>query len=319
MSRARSFTTNPLLFGSETDGNRAIVCDGLHPARVAVVSSTAVEIAQYFLEPHTVDEGIGAGFERDDLDRACEAAVLVPIDAPGYAASRMWEDRGWSRAAFLQMSQVDVEAAELSEERPSPPPWRPTAVRHVALPSVDITEPISLDALVRRRSVRSFGHTPMGLQALSEILLRVGCPPSWLRVFLVVQDVDGLDHGVYRYEPVGHRLDLIRAGFDHSEALAAVNFQPWVAGSGACAFLVAQWDLCSSLHPGSRGYIDLLIQVGAYAQKMLESVYQVGAGAWGTPAVAESAARKLLSVERRGIDALYAIKFGPVPAAPRSH
>jgi Nitroreductase family len=301
MSAESTLTTNPLLFGH------------MHGAKVEA-SSIAVEIAQYFLEPHTAEEAITAGFGPDELEIARKVGLVVPIDSSSYQAARLWEDRGWSRAAFLMQSALDREAAG-PDHPPQPDRWLPTALRRVSLPSVDVTAPVSLDALVRRRTQRSFADQPMDLDSFSEVLLRVGCPSSWLHVFVVAQHVERLDQGVYRYEAANHRLDFVQAFADEADILAAVNFQPWVGGAGACAFLVVQWDRYSSQHAGSRAYIDLLIQVGQVAQDLLHAVYHVGAGAWGTPALHETASRQLLGIERSGIDALYAVKFGPVPTA----
>jgi Nitroreductase family len=301
MSADTTLMTNPLLFGHASG-----------PDDIEV-SSITVEIAQYFLEPHTAEEAVTAGFEPDEVEMARKVGLVVPTDSSSYLAARLWEDRGWSRAAFLMQSSVDVEPA-IPDHRRQPDPWRPAALGQVFLPSVDITAPDSLDALVRRRTRRSFADQPLDLDRFSEVLLRVASSRSWLHVFVVVQHVDGLDRGVYRYEPADHRLDHVRADADDADILAAVNFQPWVGGSGACAFLVVHWDLYSSQHPGSRAYIDVLIQVGELAQALLHAVYHVGAGAWGTPALHETASRNLLGIERPGIDALYAIKFGPVPA-----
>jgi hypothetical protein len=155
----------------------------------------------------------------------------------------------------------------------------------------------------------------MDVNVLSGILLRLEPTPSWLHVLLAVQDVDGVDRGVYRHEPSDHRLHLLRAGFDDEELLAAVNHQPWVGGSGACAFLVVQWERAYAGQRRSRAYVDVLIEIGEVAQTLLHAVYHDGAGAWGTPALHETASRRLMGVDRPGIDALYAVKFGPVPAA----
>jgi nitroreductase family protein len=299
MTADTSFTVNPLAFGYAADAGG--------------VTGSAVEIAEFFLEPHTVEEGIAAGFAPAEIECACSTGVVVPTGSSYFRAARLWEDRGWSRAAFLMQSQLHRDPAVPVQETP-PDAWRPAAISQISLPAVDISAPASLDALVRRRTCRSFADRPLGLEAFSEVLLRVGGAPSWLDVFVVIQRVGGIDQGVYRYEPADHRLDLARATADEAGVLAAVNFQPWVAGSGACAFLVVQWGRYSALHPGSRAYIDLLIQVGELAQEFLHAVYHVRAGAWGTPALHETASRKLLGIEQPGIDALYAIKFGPVPA-----
>jgi hypothetical protein len=301
MNRSPTLTTNPSLFAYGEDG----------------VTVSVVEVAEFFLEPHTIEEAIAAGFESDELEMARKVGLVVPTDTPSYQVARLWEDRGWSRAAFLMRSALHRGPADL-DQRPQPDAWSPTVLGQVSLPRVDVTAPVSLDALVHRRTRRAFANEPMRLEAFSEVLLRVGGAPSWLDAFVVVQDVDGLDQAVYRYEPADHLLELVGASPDEADLLAAVNSQPWVKGSGACAFLVVQWNPCSALHPGSRAYVDVLIRVGELAQEMLHAVYHVGAGAWGTPALHETASRKLLGIDEPGIDALYAVKFGPVPNGERA-
>jgi hypothetical protein len=305
MSTGRLFTTNPLLIG-----------DARGAGDVAL-SAAVVEIAQHFLEPCTEAEAIATGFAPGDLDMARKTGLVVPADSTSYHAARLWEDRGWSRAAFLMQTGRGPDPVE-PRGRPDAASWHPTSLRQIALPPVDITSPVSLDALVRRRTQRSFADRPMGLDALAEVLLRQGRGPSWLHIFVVAQHVDGLDRGVYRYEPADHRLDLVRVGLDDTEALAAVNLQPWVTGSGACAFLVVQWECAYASDHRSRAYIDVLVEIGELAQEMLHAVYHVGAAAWGTPAVHETASRALLGIDEPGIDALYAVKFGPAPTNERA-
>src|SRR5437016_3634970 len=111
-----TLTTNPHLFGHARGPEDF------------EVSAITVEIAQYFLEPHTAEEAIAAGFKPDELDMARKVRLVVPTESSSYRTARLWEDRGWSRAAFLMQSAFDRDPVD-PEEASRPDSWRPAALR----------------------------------------------------------------------------------------------------------------------------------------------------------------------------------------------
>jgi len=98
----------------------------------------------------------------------------------------------------------------------------------VSLPDPVLDGSLSLEqALLQRRSVRSYADRPLTLELVSQLLwsaqgitdarrgLRTA--PSAgatypLELLLVVGDVEGLDAGIYRYKPRDHVLTSIRSG-----------------------------------------------------------------------------------------------------------
>lgn len=82
------------------------------------------------------------------------------------------------------------------------------------------------EALTLRRSVRSYTDEPLTVSEVSQLLWAAQgvtnergfrTAPSAgatfpLEMFLVVNNVDGLEKGLYHYHPDGHQLDFIRGG-----------------------------------------------------------------------------------------------------------
>ena len=105
---------------------------------------------------------------------------------------------------------------------------RDAVSEQVSLPDPVLEGSLSLEqALLQRRSVRSYADRPLTLQAVSQLLwsaqgitdarrgLRTA--PSAgatypLELLLVVGRVEGMEAGVYRYQPADHVLTSIRSG-----------------------------------------------------------------------------------------------------------
>lgn len=107
------------------------------------------------------------------------------------------------------------------------------------------------EALDRRRSIRNYADAPLTLTELSQLLWAaygVNKPvpggPEFLRgglktapsagalypleLYAVVGEVDGLEAGVYRYQPEDHRLVLISRGDHRADLADAALGQPWI-------------------------------------------------------------------------------------------
>jgi SagB-type dehydrogenase family enzyme len=124
----------------------------------------------------------------------------------------------------------------------------------IPLPEPRRTSRVSVEsALGERRSVREFKDEALSLEDLSQLLWAaqgVTAPdggraaPSAgatypLEVDAVVGRVTGLEAGVYRYRPGGHRVALVVEG-DRRKALArAALDQDWMASAPVCIALAA--------------------------------------------------------------------------------
>ena len=316
----------------------------------------ALDICHFFLQPRSLEEALGRGFGSDEIEAAIYSGILVGSDHPGLPAVSLWEERGWSRAAYLVFSQQNLEFADdtpahsessLSEltavrrervreylaERPYPPRrWSARGPIVSLPPAVDIAP--SIDALFRRRSVRRFDTEPIALDTFANILhtstrnvrgadrsmanedpyYLLNAFYSWLDIRVVVQGVKGLARGVYQYHSGEHVLYPAGTAPTDADIANCIQGQMWIQGAGFCVFIVVDWERYMYLFRYSRAYINLLIQVGEFAQELLQASYAVGLGGWLTPAVDETIAGSMLALDDEREDAMYFIKIGP-PAA----
>lgn len=151
-------------------------------------------------------------------------------------------------------------------------PRRPSAdtATGIALPDPTREGTTSVEAAIaNRRSRREFSDDPMTLAEVGQLLWaaqgitarRSGfrAAPSAgatypLEVYLLTGDpgVEGLDRGVYRYDPAAHRLERVRSG-DHRAGLrAAALDQEWV-GAGAVDIVITAIDERTTGRYGDRG------------------------------------------------------------------
>lgn len=121
---------------------------------------------------------------------------------------------------------------------------RDAVSEQVSLPDPVLEGSLSLEqALLQRRSVRSYADRPLTLQAVSQLLwsaqgitdarrgLRTA--PSAgatypLELLLVVGRVEGMEAGVYRYQPADHVLTSIRSGDVRPELVEAALGQTFI-------------------------------------------------------------------------------------------
>jgi SagB-type dehydrogenase family enzyme len=119
-----------------------------------------------------------------------------------------------------------------------------SGARRVALPAPRLVGALSVEAaLARRRSVRAYAPTPSSLAEISQLLWSAQgvthakgfrTAPSAgalypLELYLVVGSAQGLEAGVYRYDPSQHVLHRGLAGDRRPELAAAALEQNWIA------------------------------------------------------------------------------------------
>jgi SagB-type dehydrogenase family enzyme len=151
----------------------------------------------------------------------------------------------------------------------------------LGLPQPRIGGRISVEQAMReRRSVRQFLPAAVTLTEVSQLLWAAQgvtgssgqrTAPSAgalypLTVYLAAGRVAGLEPGVYRYEPVRHRL--FRTGWrDRRAEISAAANQRWV-GQAAAVLVIAANPTRSAARYGVRGERYALIEVGHAAQNV---------------------------------------------------
>lgn len=136
-------------------------------------------------------------------------------------------------------------------------------------------------ALGQRRSVRSYGETPLALADIGQILWaaqgitssqnRRTAPSAGalypLELYLVSGRVSGLSSGIYRYSPRDHDLTMIAPGDVHAQLTTASWSQNWIRAAPAIV-VVAAIPARTAVRYGDRTSRYVAMEVGAVVQNI---------------------------------------------------
>ena len=117
-----------------------------------------------------------------------------------------------------------------------------------------------------------------------------------LELYLVAHSVEGLEPGLYHYEPDTHRLRRRRAG-DLRDPLQRMCVGQHRAGSGAATWVItAVWERYMWRYPQPSAYRTLMINTGELAQKLLVYSTALGLSTFITPAFDDEYADEVLGL-----------------------
>jgi SagB-type dehydrogenase family enzyme len=216
---------------------------------------------------------------------------------------------------------------------PGPPlelPPDPRA-RIISLPlpeSLDIP-PIDLRAAIERRhSVRSYLHEPIALEELSFLLWCTQgvkqvhrdlatfrtVPSAGARhafeTFLLVNDVEELGPGLYRYLALTHRLQQVDTDPTVSHRITSACFdQQFILRSGA-AFLWTAVPYRMTYRYGERGYRDLHLDAGHVCQNLYLAAEAVDCGVCAIAAFDDDVLNGILGINGSDQFVIYCATVG---------
>lgn len=173
---------------------------------------------------------------------------------------------------------------------PKPPPGKSAAA------AMDVHTAIS-----HRRSVRRYSQQPVPLAALSSILAGMAQPPQLsdaIRVDLVVNRVEGLAPGIYRYLPQHALLPVAKGDFAARAQQAALSQD--VIGDAA-AVLVLSADTRRTLAHGARGYRHAFLEAGLVGERWLLGAVAHGMAACPVGAFYDDEAAALVAAKGRWV------------------
>jgi SagB-type dehydrogenase family enzyme len=152
----------------------------------------------------------------------------------------------------------------------------------IALPAPQTSGGKPLQQLLQqRRSVREYKNTTLTLSQLGQLLWAAQgiTHPQGLRtapsagalypleMYLVANNVETLDPGVYRYQPQRHQLNLHREG-DFSKALARAAYaQSWLRQAAVVFVITANYEK-TTVKYSKRGERYVHIEVGHAAENL---------------------------------------------------
>lgn len=181
----------------------------------------------------------------------------------------------------------------------------------VKLPNPETAGAVSVEeAIMRRRSIRSYTDEPLSLQDISQLMWaaqgitdpqrRFRAAPSAgatypLEVYVVVGTVGvtGLASGVYRYDPFDHSLENILEGDLRSSLADAALGQRWVREAPVNIVIAAIYERTTGRY-GERGIRYVHMEAGHVAQNLYLQATARGLGMVVVGAFEDDRVQKLL-------------------------
>lgn len=170
----------------------------------------------------------------------------------------------------------------------------------------------SLEAVLdERRSIRDLSAAELSLQQISQLLwaaqgithargLRTA--PSAgalypLELYLLVAKVEGLEAGIYHYQPRSHTLTLITKGDKRTRLAASAYGQMWIKDSAAVLVIAAEYER-TKVKYGERAIRYVHIEVGHAAQNVYLQATALGLGTTFVGAFLDSGVAAVMDLDR---------------------
>ncbi len=180
----------------------------------------------------------------------------------------------------------------------------------IELPQPQVAGNVSVEeALKSRRSVRSFRAAALRLDEVSQLLWaaqgtsshRLRTAPSAgalypLDVYLVAGRVDGLEAGVYRYDPRKHALHSLTKGDLRKKLSRAALDQEWVREGALALVFSAVYEKTTTKY-GSRGKRYVHMETGHAMQNVYLQAEALGLGTVTIGAFTDNSVKELLRLD----------------------
>ncbi|SKB70963.1 SagB-type dehydrogenase domain-containing protein [Alkalitalea saponilacus] len=194
----------------------------------------------------------------------------------------------------------------------------------IELPNPVTDGEVSLErTLSLRRSVRNYSDPPLNLKEIGQMLWaaqgvtenRRGfrTAPSAgaafpLNVYIMVNDVEGLNAGIYLYHPAGHQLEFKKTGELSSDLAGAALGQSMFEEASAIFIIGAVFENTTQRY-GERGIRYVYNEVGHAAQNLLLQAVALDVGAVVVGAFNDEAVNSLLELPE-GESVIYLLPAG---------
>ena len=229
----------------------------------------------------------------------CSALLLILASACGASADNPKTD--WR--AFHETTLIKTPGASLSLKDTSAEIGLPTA------PDLEIS---LSSAIKNRRSRRDLSEEKITLSELSALLYyaigitgefnghALRATPSAGALYptelvVAVHAVEGLEPGLYRYDPERHCLSFYKKG-DTRPALPVIALGQAHAGMGACAVIITSRVKRSTGKYGQRGFRYALLDAGAACENLYLAAEALGLGTVAMGAFGDEALADLLGL-----------------------
>jgi SagB-type dehydrogenase family enzyme len=185
--------------------------------------------------------------------------------------------------------------------------------KRIALPKPD-HEGLSVEsAIQKRRSVRNYSGESMTLTELAQLLfaaqgitgrmygegLRAAPSAGALypfEIYVVGNNVAGLDKGIYHYAVREHQLELVKAG-DFTDDITEAAFEQEMLGEADVSFVLAAVINRARHKYGERGFRYIYMEAGHISQNIYLQASSLGLGSVAVGAFLDDEVSKLIGVD----------------------
>ncbi|MEA3459135.1 MAG: SagB/ThcOx family dehydrogenase [Chloroflexota bacterium] len=193
----------------------------------------------------------------------------------------------------------------------------------IKLPQPRYDSDVSIEeTLLKRRSVRDYTGELLTLEEVSQLLWAAqGITADWggrtapsagatypLETYLVVGDVEGLEEGVYKYNPHRHELCKVLDGDKRVELARAALEQDWVKEGAVDIVLTAVYER-TTVRYGQRGTRYVHMEAGHAAQNVYLQAVALNLGTVVVGAFYDDQVKKVLRLPKEE-HPLYIIPVG---------
>ncbi|MHA1576479.1 MAG: SagB/ThcOx family dehydrogenase [Candidatus Thorarchaeota archaeon] len=188
-----------------------------------------------------------------------------------------------------------------------------------------------IDAIANRESRRAYTDDLLSLEELSFLLWaiqgvrRVDEKKVWtlrnvpsggarqpFETYLLVNRVEGIGKGVYRYLPIEHKLLVVsNNAADYSEAMSNAWPQAFI-GKSAVVFVWAAIPYKTEWRYSIRSYKDILIEAGHVSQNLYLACEAIGAGTCAIASYEQKIVDELIQVDGEDEMAVYLSPVGKI-------
>jgi SagB-type dehydrogenase family enzyme len=214
------------------------------------------------------------------------------------------------------------------------------AVRRLPLPERELPPPrrpdLALwDAIARRRSCREFAQHAISVRDVAALLdaaygvtnaldsddgrrsLPLRAVPSGgalypLELYVAALRVDGLDSGLYHFDPLKRSLALVRSSLSADDITTLSTYPDIVGGSAAVVFVAAVFGRTRFKY-GLRGYRFALLEAGHVGQNVLLAATALGLGSVPLGGYYDRLTDEFLGLDGVNESTLYTIAVGSRP------
>ncbi len=182
----------------------------------------------------------------------------------------------------------------------------------IQLPEPAPDSGISIEEVIEsRRSIRTYGSESISLTELARLLHSAqgitsdygfrAAPSAGatfpLSIFVIAENVDSLEAGIYAYEPSNESLTAISMGNFLDELSEAALGQTYVRDAPVVIAITAEYSITTSVY-GNRGIIYVHMEAGHASQNIYLQCTAMGLGTVAVGAFSNSTVSEILNLAK---------------------